>query len=71
MNLKKLNSVGSAIDMRSGITYPMTDDTDKLKDIDFSNGTHIEECSGEWFNKLDSNDHSIIHEFFVREDGLI
>ena len=72
MKLKKLNSVGSAIDMNTGLVYPLLSNfSSTILECDFTAGVYVEECSNEWLDKIDENDHSIIHRFFVREDGLI
>ena len=71
MKLKRLQSVGSAIDMMTGIVYPMTQPNSiYIKDIDFSAGVYVEECSDEWFEKINDKDHSIIAKYFRIEDGF-
>lgn len=50
----KLESVGTAIDPDTMITYPMTqDDAFEIEDLC---GIHIEDVSDEWLEKLNATD---------------
>ena len=54
----KLESVGTAIDPDTMITYPMTqDDAFEIEDLC---GIHIEDVSDEWLEKLNVTDSYIV-----------
>ena len=52
MNLVKLNSVGSIVDIEEKIVYPEM--TNGLPDLDM--GVEVEETSDEWFEALSPSD---------------
>ena len=52
MNLLKLNSVGSVLDMEDGIVYPQL--VSGLPDLEM--GVPFDECSDEWIVALSSED---------------
>ena len=52
MNLVKLNSVGSIVDIEERIVYPEM--TNGLPDLDM--GVEVEETSDEWFEALSPSD---------------
>ena len=56
-----LSSVGSVIDKKTSITYPIhTDDT-----IDWDGGTHIYDIENEeWFEALNQKDMGVVTEVF-------
>ena len=56
-----LSSVGSVIDQKTGITYPIhTDDS-----IDWDGGTHIYDIENEeWFEALNQKDMGVVTEVF-------
>lgn len=54
----KLPSVGAAIDTSNLMTYPLL----KSGRIDFDNeGTHLDECSNEWFSSLSIYDYGTVN----------
>ena len=52
MNLLKLDSVGSVLDMEDNVVYPQL--VDGLPDL--NGGVHLDECSDEWVLSLSKED---------------
>jgi len=52
MNLLKLNSVGSVLDMEDNVVYPQL--VGGLPDLNM--GVHLDECSDEWVLSLSMED---------------
>lgn len=52
MNLLRLNSVGSVLDMEDNVVYPQL--VDGLPDLNM--GVHLDECSDEWVVGLSLED---------------
>lgn len=52
MNLLKLNSVGSVLNLENKVVYPQM--VDGLPDLDM--GVHLDECSDEWVLGLSLDD---------------
>jgi hypothetical protein len=68
MNLLKLNSVGSVLDMEDNVVYPQL--VDGLPDLNM--GVDLEECSDEWVSSLSYEDRvhlSVIG--FGNEDNIL
>ena len=57
-----LKSVGSVLDTKTKIVYPKY----KNGTIDFSNGTHLVECSDEWYTSLNKLDNKNIMELAIK-----
>ena len=52
MNLLRLNSVGSVIDLEDNMVYPQL--VDGLPDLNM--GVQLDECSEEWLSSLSKKD---------------
>ena len=60
-NLVKLESVGTALDSTTGMTYPMY--VDGTHDVD--GGIHLEDVDSEWFHSLSSEDNIMVNEVML------
>ncbi len=52
MNLLRLNSVGSVLDLEDNVVYPQL--VDGLPDLNM--GVQLDECSEEWLSSLSKKD---------------
>jgi hypothetical protein len=52
MNLLRLNSVGSVLDLEDNVVYPQL--VDGLPDLNM--GVQLDECSDEWLSSLSKKD---------------
>ena len=65
-DLKELESVGSAIDTKLGMIYPMYVDGTHDEEM----GVHLEDIDDEWFHSLSSEDNIIVNDV-MSELGII
>ena len=56
--LTELESVGTALDSKTGMTYPMYVDGTHDEEM----GVHLEDIDEEWFHSLSSKDNIIVNE---------
>ena len=56
--LTELESVGSCIDTKTGMTYPMYVDGTHDEEM----GVHLEDIDEEWFHSLSSEDNIIVND---------
>lgn len=64
MNLVELKSVGSMVDLESGIIYPQNEDGSPDLDMDIS--LYDDEVSAEWLDSLSNEDYTTIEPFLDR-----
>ena len=64
--LVELESVGSCIDTKLGMTYPMYVDGTHDEEM----GVHLEDIDEEWFHSLSSEDNIIVNEVML-ELGIL
>ena len=59
--LKELESVGTALDTKTGMTYPMYVDGTHDEEM----GVHLEDVDEEWFHSLSSEDNIVVNEVML------
>jgi hypothetical protein len=60
-DLTELESVGTALDSKTGMTYPMYVDGTHDEEM----GVHLEDIDEEWFHSLSSEDNIIVNEVML------
>ena len=64
--LTELESVGSCVDTKTGMTYPMYVDGTHDEEM----GVHLEDIDEDWFHNLSSKDNILVNEV-MSELGII
>jgi len=59
----KLNSVGSVLDTKTKMVYPLY----KNGTIDYSNGVHLINCTDEWWGSLNRLDNKNLMELPIKK----
>ena len=59
--LTELESVGTALDSKTGMTYPMYVDGTHDEEM----GIHLEDVDEEWFHSLSSEDNIIVNDVML------
>ena len=62
----KLDSVGSVIDIKTGMIYPMLANGGYDKEM----GVHLEDCCDEWLYSLDDKDREIVESVFQSHKNI-
>ncbi len=60
-DLTELESVGCALDSKTGMTYPMYADGTHDEEM----GVHLEDIDEDWFHNLSSKDNIVVNEVML------